>query len=359
MEFAVFALPTYFPERNEPEAEYFHRMLDFLTLAEELGFDSIWVNEHHFHPYGGMIPSPPLLLAALAQRTSRARLGTSVVLLPLHNPLHMAEELAMVDLLSRGRLEVGFGRGFVAHDYEVHRIPVEEGQDRLLESVDILVKAWSRAPFSHRGSYYQFDDVEVWPRPQQEPHPPLWMAATANPSSFETIGQRGYNLLTVGYVKPMEDLAHLIDIYRAARAAAGYPADGKVGTHYQVVVDEDRDRALAVALKGVRDYVTQNREAQSLARNTPLLAHTAELSKDGGAHLDIEELIHQGRVLAGTPDDVVASLERIRDAIGTTSIDCTFTFGGISYDIAERSMRLFAGEVIPRLRTPQLAGKRL
>src|SRR5712692_3032980 len=106
------------------------------------------------------------MLAALSQRTSRVRLGTSVVLLPLHNPVQVAEELAMVDLMSGGRLELGVGRGFVAHDYEALGVSYDDAQARLIESLEVVRKAWAGAPFSHQGRYHSFTDLEVWPRPE-------------------------------------------------------------------------------------------------------------------------------------------------------------------------------------------------
>src|SRR5947209_5515648 len=123
MRFGIFALPTYFAENDGSLSEFYQHILALLTEAEALGFDSAWVNEHHFHAYGGMIPSPPVLLAALARRTSRIRLGTSVALLPLHHPLQAAEAYAMLDQISGGRLDLGIGRGFVKNDYDTLGVP--------------------------------------------------------------------------------------------------------------------------------------------------------------------------------------------------------------------------------------------
>ncbi|MBM2811556.1 MAG: Luciferase-like, subgroup [Chloroflexi bacterium] len=354
MEFGVFALPTYFPESDGPEGEYFRKLIDFLVLAEDLGFDSVWVNEHHFHPYGGMIPSPPVLLGALARATRRVRLGTSVMVLPLHDPLDVAEQMAMIDLISGGRLDFGVGRGFVAHDYEVHNIAVSEGQDRTIECIEVILKAWSGQPFRHEGKHYQFDNVSVWPHPEQTPRPPVWMAATSNPASFELIGQHGFNLLTVAYLKTMEDLTGLIGLWRQGLAAGGHAGPRRVGAHYQVVLAEDRAEAHLLAEKSIRRYVLQNLEAQSLARTPVVRAETAALGRDAATSIDMARLVEEGRVLVGTPDDVVATLERVRDVLQVDEVHCTFTFGGIPFDRAERSMRLFAAEVIPRLREPNL-----
>jgi natural product biosynthesis luciferase-like monooxygenase protein len=354
MEFAVFALPTYYADRDGPEGPYFRHLVDFLASAEELGYDGVWANEHHFHPYGGMIPSPAVMLAALSQRTSRVRLGTSVTVLPLHNPIEVAEQLAMVDLMSGGRLELGVGRGFVAYDYEVNRIPLAEGQERTVEGLELVLQAWSRQRFTHEGKYYQYRDLEVWPRPEQLPHPPVWIAATTNPTSFELVGKLDHNLLTVGYLKPMEDLAALIQLYRDARSAAGHTTQRRIATHYQVVLTDDRASARRIAKEGLQRYVRLNFDAQSLAKTQVLRAETAAMARNPDS-IDIDALVEQGRVLAGTPDEVAATLKRARDVLGITGVDCTFTFGAIDWETAERSMRLFATDVIPQVRAAELA----
>jgi natural product biosynthesis luciferase-like monooxygenase protein len=355
LEFAVFALPTYFADRDGPQGPYMRRFVDFLASAEELGDDSVWANEHHFHPYGGFIPSPAVMLAALAQRTSRVRLGTSIVVLPLHQPHEIAEQFAMVDLMSGGRVELGVGRGFVTHDYELLGIPVDEGQDRTVEALEVILKAWERQPFSHSGKYYRYSDIEVWPFPEQEPHPPIWIAATTNPKSFELVGTLGHDLLTVAYLRPLTDLAASVRLYREALAAAGHDASGhRVGTHYQVVVDEDGAKARRIAHEALERYARQLMGLQQMA-TTP---GTPRPELRTVQSLSIEQAVEDGRILAGTPDECVTIIERAREAIGLTSVDCTFTFGGIDLETARRSMHLLATEVIPRLKATSLAASR-
>jgi alkanesulfonate monooxygenase SsuD/methylene tetrahydromethanopterin reductase-like flavin-dependent oxidoreductase (luciferase family) len=126
MKFGHFCLPTFFPDIDGNVGLLMRRWLDLLVESEALGFDSLWANEHHFDPYGGIIPSPATLLAALSQRTQRVRLGTSIVVLPLHSPIEVAEQLAMVDLMSSGRVEFGIGRGFVEFDYDRLHVPRED-----------------------------------------------------------------------------------------------------------------------------------------------------------------------------------------------------------------------------------------
>jgi len=345
MKFASYAMPSYDQRSGLSEGEFLRATIDQLASAESLGFDSIWVNEHHFHRYGGLMPALPPMLAALSQRTSRVRFGTSVVLLPVHHPLEVAEELAMVDLMSGGRLELGIGRGFVAHDYEVFDVPYHDAQDRLIESLEVLLKAWSGERFSHHGRYYSFTDLEVWPRPEQRPHPPIWIACSATPRNFEWTAQQGYNLLTIGYVRPVAKLAELTKIYRDARAAAGF-GPATIATHYHTVVAEDRQAARRIAEAALTEHVRLNAEARSLSKTD---------SPSASEDVCIEELVDQCRLIAGDPEDCARTLQMVADQTGCTESHCLFQFGNISFATAQRSMELFASEVIPRLREPLAA----
>jgi natural product biosynthesis luciferase-like monooxygenase protein len=348
MEFSLFALPTYYRETDGPLGSYYRRLVDFLVSAEELGYDGIWANEHHFHPYGGLIPSPAVLLSAIAQRTKRMRLGTSVVVLPLHNPIEIAEQLAMVDNMSGGRVDLGIGRGFVPFDYHMWNIPMGEGQERTLESLEVIIKAWSGKPFIHHGKYFDFENVEVWPLVEQQPHPPIWIAASNNPESFTSAGRNGYNLLTVSSLKPIERIAEMARYYHDAWKAAGHAPDGyKYNTHYQIVVDEDRDRARRVIAEAIPRYTSLLSEATSLYTapgQAPRVSALVDFSAEGW--------IEEGRILCGTPDDVVATLQRAERELGITGVDGTFYFGGMPFETAQRSLRMFAEHVIPRLRAP-------
>ena len=343
MKFAAYAMPSYQEAFGLTQSEFLRATIDLLAQAETLGFDSVWVNEHHFHQYGGLMPSLPTMLAAVSQRTSRVRMGTSVVLLPLHNPLVVAEQLAMVDLMSGGRLEFGVGRGFVAHDYEVIGVPYDDAQQRLIEALDVVRKAWSGEPINHDGTYYHYTNVEVWPRPEQRPHPPIWLAASRSPSSFEWAATHGLKLLTIGYVQPIATLAGLTKIYRDNWASA-QGSEPTIGTHYHVVVAEDRAVARRTAESGLAEHVRLNRLSQALSSTAPAREEPS-----------IEQLVDEGRLIAGDPEDCARMLRRAADEIGCTETHCLFQFGDISFATAQHSMELFAAEVMPRLRAAEAA----
>jgi natural product biosynthesis luciferase-like monooxygenase protein len=355
MNFAMFELPGYFPDRHGTEANYLRQAMDRLASAEALGFDAIWVNEHHFHPHGGLFSSLPVILATLAQRTRRVRLGTSVMVLPLHSPIAIAEQLALVDLLSEGRLDVGVGRGVVKYDYDVMGIPFAEGQARTLEALAVLLKAWSTRPFSHSGHFFHYTDVAIWPHPQQRPHPPIWLSATRNPESFATAGRMGLNLLTLAHLNPMADLAERVGLYRRSLVEAGHdPAQFRVGAHFHVLVTEDRAAARRLGQEALERHLKRGVESQAQAKDAPIRPEYEALVAPGG-RLDINAFIEAGRILIGTPDECVALAERVRDEVGLDGMNCTFSWGGLDDQTVERSLHLFATEVMPRVRGPMLA----
>ena len=350
MKFGHFCLPTFFPDVDGTVGLLMRRWLDLLTESETLGFDSLWANEHHFDPYGGIIPSPPTILAALSQRTQRARLGTSIVVLPLHSPIEIAEQLAMVDLMSNGRVEFGIGRGFVEYDYDRLHVSREGSNERMREQLEIILKAWSGEPFEHRGQFYQYEALEVWPRPEQRPHPPIWVSCSRTPSSFEWAGQRGFNVLTVAY-HSVENLTAMNRLYRDAWDKAGHPK-GKwnLAAHYHVVLAENKHEARDIARNAWRRYIEATTHTSERIGKTATGVIAENRRKMMEDLLDTDRMVAELRQIACTPDECVDLLEKAQDRMGFTQCDCTFFFGGINFEQAQRSLRLFAKEVMPKLR---------
>jgi probable F420-dependent oxidoreductase len=341
VKFGTFSLPSYVPEYDGTITNFYKRILELVEHSEEVGFDSAWFNEHHFHPFGGMIPSPPVALAAVAARTSHIRLGTSIAILPLHNPIHLAEAYAMLDQISEGRLEFGVGRGYLKHDYDVLGVPWDEGHERMFEGLQVILEAWQRQPFTFHGKFFNYDDVSVWPVPVQRPHPPVWGAATRSAESFEWFGRHGFDLLTLMHLKPLDEQATFVRIYRDAAAAVGRdPATVRVSTHFEVYCAENRDEA-------TREFVT----ARTLVANEFIAARRLSGATVAASELvPPERMIEEGRVCVGRPDDCAHIIKQARDTIGLTGVDCSFYFGSIDYTKARRSMDLFASEVIPQLK---------
>jgi len=349
MKFGHFCLPTYFADVDGDVGSFMRRFVDFLVSSEDAGFDMLFANEHHFDAYGGIIPSPTIMVAALAQRTKRVRLGSSIIVLPLHSPIEIAEQWGMIDLMSSGRVELGVGRGFVEFDYDRLHVPLQGAQDRLKDGVALIRKAWSGERFSHNGPYYQYENLQVWPRPQQRPHPPIWLSCGGTPDSFRWAGEQGFGIFTVAY-RGVQPLIPLNKIYRDAWIAAGHPAkDYKIAAHYQVVLSEDGAEARDIAAKALKRYVGATTHTRDRVRDIHG-ASTPGLDEVEQQVLDVAKMVEECRVIAGTPEDAVKLLTKAQEMMGITQVDCTFYFGGIPFELAQRSHRLFAEKVMPRLR---------
>jgi alkanesulfonate monooxygenase SsuD/methylene tetrahydromethanopterin reductase-like flavin-dependent oxidoreductase (luciferase family) len=323
------------------------RLLDLLASAETLGFNNIWLNERHFDAWGGLLPSPPMLLAALSQRTSLVRLGTSITVLGLHHPLSIAEQIAMLDLMSGGRVDFGVGRGSEAYDYEAFGLDYTQAQERTLEALEVILKAWSGEPVEHHGAHFQLPRVQVWPRPQQQPHPPIWFSCLSNPANFEWTARKGYHLLSLGFPTPVARFAELARLYSQAWRDAGHRPDGfKFGTLYHTVVCERGDRARELAIAAFSRFLAQLRESRQRPTRYGAPARAGELITDH----DVPQLIAEGRLIAGNPAEVADTLRYLRSEVGFTQVDLMFQLGGLSFEVAQESMQLFAQEVMPLLR---------
>jgi len=220
----------------------FKDYIEYNVEAEALGYNSTFVVEHHFTGFG-QVSASLNLLTWVAARTTTLRLGTAVIVLPWHNPVLLAEQAATLDLISGGRLDFGIGKGYRHNEFAGFRIPPEEAEPRFEESVEVMTKAFvSRQRFSHRGKFWQFDDIVVEPPPSQQPHPPFWVAAGSE-GSIRKAAQRGFNLILDQYASP-EVIGQRIALYRSA----GMPT-GRIAVARQAYVANDRADAEAALQK--------------------------------------------------------------------------------------------------------------
>lgn len=324
-----------------PSGEVLGRALRSARLAETLGFSHLWVAEHHFINYS-YSSQPFVLLAHLAALTERIRLGTAIVPLPLHNPLLVAEQAAAVDQLSGGRLELGLGKGYQRFQYERLGIEKSDEQARYDEAIDLLRLALQGRPFSFEGRYFKVPETLVYPQPLQRPVP-AWAAVNSTvPAVVEAALARGLHLFG-GTLEPISRLVDMRRRYAAAFAAA--PGPVRVGTQRPVFVGESEAEVRAVV-----------EQARWNARAGLSLRHEIGGVEDGrvtAAPLDGEpstEEILAEHMVAGTPEQCLRQLERIRAGTGADLFNCNFCFGAMTEAQVERSMRLFAEAVLPALR---------
>jgi len=336
------------------QREAFDEALATAEAAEALGYDGIWLTERHFSPPWGStavssIGSAPLLLAtAIATRTRQLRVGTAVLLLPLGHPVRMAEEVATLDNLSHGRLDVGVGRSSFPRAYEGYNISYEESRARFRECLDVMRLAWTQERFSYAGTFYTCRDVEVIPKPYQTPHPPLHHAATTR-DTFAAIGTLGLPLLVGAASTALANLAEVIAEYQAAWQDAGHPGQGEVRLRLPIYVAESMDKAQSEPQASAMPYYERVRQSYLRSANafesTTRTARAAQL-----AALTYADVL-QSRVVFGTPALVAERLRTLRHEVGLAGIIMEPNVGGrIPPELLRRSMRLFAEEVAPQVR---------
>src|SRR5262245_62654398 len=223
MQFGVQFFPSVGPAQKSA-AEYFSESLALAEEADALGFTHVRTVEHYFEPYGGYTPNPIVFLSALSQRTRQMRLVTGAVLPVFNHPLKLAGEIAMLDAISGGRLDVGVARAFLPHEFRRFGISPDESRARFTEGLEQIELLLTTESATHHGKFHSFEDVTSLPRPTQKPRPPFYIAATRTPESFEFAGRAGHALMAI----PIGPLRGLIERYRSAWQEAGHPGEGVV-----------------------------------------------------------------------------------------------------------------------------------
>src|SRR5579884_3100585 len=326
--------PSASEEADFDSAEGFRDFIEYNIEAEALGFHGTFVVEHHFTGYG-QVSATINLLTWLGARTRTLRLGTAVMVLPWHNPVLLAEQAATLDLLSGGRLDFGVGKGYRYNEFAGFCVPIAEADARFQECLDVIVTAWtSNAPFSHRGRYWQFDNIVVEPPTAQRPHPPIWMGA-GGASSIRQVAERGYNLLLGQYASPA-DVAQSIATFKDAVEARGRrfdPMQVGVTRAFFVCDTEEEEAALQRRLA--------NRVRQLKLATQPdgtVLGGPDRATGD-------PDTVNRRSAMYGTPDEVAQRLEELRAAgVGYVLINGGGSGGGAR---GRASLRRFAREVMP------------
>ncbi len=343
-----------FPDRGpdtRPANQYYKEVLDLTERADQLGFYSVKIVEHYAFAYGGYSPNPLLFLSAAAQRTKHLRLVTGCVLPAFSHPVKLAGELAMVDAISNGRLEVGFARAFIPGEFDAFGISMDESRARFDQGIEAIKELWTKKKASYKGSIYSFENVESLPRPTQQPYPPIWIAAVATPASYEWAGKMGYNLMIVPYLGNFAELKEHIELYKEAYESNGH---GKVTPDnfmmvLHTVVADTEEEAIKIAKPASESYIEVFKEAASSWNQT--------VSKDYQKYnllpqlldaLSFDRILNEKRAVIGTPDQVYESIRRLTDYFGCGQLSLQMYFGGITYEQAKNSMELFASKVMNR-----------
>ena len=333
--------------------------LDQLAHAEQLGFDAIGVNEHHQTAYG-LMPAPNLIASALIQRTKKVQIAILGRALPLvNNPVNIAEEFAMLDVLSKGRIITGFVRG-IGNEYHATGINPYFSHERYQEAHDLIVAAWTKpGPFSFEGEHFNFRYVNLWPRPYQQPHPPIWIPSMGSSETIKWAAapERKYPFLVTFSGRDL--VARYLNMYREQAKEYGYEASpGQLGWASPIYVADTDERARAEAKAGIEslfnDFLVVPWEMLLPPGYMSLssMKNTLKMRKSLGSQVrhSFEALLEAGTVAVGSPRTVREQLARQRDKTGAENLVAMLQFGVLSDELTKRNMEMFAAEVMPHLR---------
>lgn len=316
------------------ESEVYEAQLDQIIQADKLGFHRVWLTEHHFssEPYVPDVEgeycisaSPFAMACAVARLTHNVRIGSAVKVLPLEHPLRTAEDVAMADILSGGRIDFGVGLGYRKYEFDGMRVPMEEKLARFQEALKIILGVWTTEEFAYEGRFWSVPRLTLVPKPLQKPHPPVWIATRLGTSEqINYAVENNYRLLCAWASLPeLKATYDLMADTRKKRGLGNEPFDFTCVRHV-FVAETDWDA-----------------EEQGRAHVEYYLKSTAQF-RPIGAH-------ERGEMIFGSPKTVIAKLQRLNELTGINNVMCWMNFGGMPQDMVLRSMSLFAGEVIPAM----------
>ena len=334
--------------RGIGESEAFRETLELVEAADAWGLDGVWLGEIHFNGARSVQSSPLALAAFIAARWRRIRVGTAVQVLPLGNPLRIAEDVATVDQLSEGRFDFGVGRSGSARSYDVLGVPYGESQARFLESLEIIREAWKGRPFSHDGKFYRFANATVSPTPYQKPHPSIRIAANS-PETFVQVGQLGLPIFVGLRDHDVTTLGAALDAYRKAWRDGGHPGSPDVFLRIPVYAAPTEEEALADPRENLEYFFGRHAELvrSGLGREDTGPAERRRVLANQISGMSYEALV-KSRAALGTVPTLIDRLKTLRDELGLDGVVAELNPGGLlSMEKMKRTLRLLTTEIMP------------
>lgn len=349
MKFGLFILPSWPEAAPSHQGRIYQEAVEQIQYAEALGFDAVWLAEHHFTRFG-VVPSALPFATYVAARTKTIRIGLGVSVLTFHHPVFTAEEAAMLDVLSNGRLDFGVGRGQVVYEYNNFRVDYESRSQRFQEIVDIILGLWQTPGFTYHGLYYRVDDMTITPTPVQQPHPPMYLAVSRSPESVDVAVSRDLPILTSANT-PDDDVLGIRSLYFERCAAANKPPQVADMPFFRMVhVAADAKQAVEIP----RASLTWVRDLNSLRRT---LTGGSEIYMDlerwrCTRTVEVPTYASEIQTTAyfGTPDYLVRRLQTLQQEYNVQYFGASMSFGKMRHADVMRSMELFAREVMPQFR---------
>jgi alkanesulfonate monooxygenase SsuD/methylene tetrahydromethanopterin reductase-like flavin-dependent oxidoreductase (luciferase family) len=330
------------------EAQAFDAAFSLVDAAEQWGLDAVWLAELHFAPKRSVLSAPLTIASAIAARTSKIKIGTAVQVLPLCHPLQLAEEAATVDQISHGRLIFGVGRSGFARVYQQYGVPYAESRERFAEILEVVRRAWTQETFSFEGEHYRFHDTCVVPKPYQQPHPPIRVAATS-PDTFPSLGAQGLDIFAAVRTGTLAELAPNLAAYRSAFAQAGHKGRGQVFLRVPVYVADTMTRAIEEPQASIMQFYRQLGEQLEASAGQAGTRAVEQRDVRGRRLQEISfDEVLKDKVIVGTPDVVTKRLKTITDDLGLDGILAELNSGGLTPPAGvKRSLQLLCEEVMP------------
>ncbi len=321
------------PERRVSLETVYDRALNRIEIMDRTGYDTVWLAEHHFSSYS-ICPSVHLMGMHVAGRTQNLRIGTAVSLAAFYHPLRLAEEVAMLDVLTGGRVNWGAGRGFDPVEFKTFGVPLDKSKERFRESVDIVLAAWQNDRLTWESENWRFEDVEVLPKPAQKPHPPVWVAA-GSPDAVQWAAERGYTIM-LGPHGHFELIATHRENYRKILMANGHTFEGREIPMTRLIAVADSDgEAEEIVRRGAAWMVdAYKNESKGMANPTATVEAGGQVRE-----LDPVERYLEGVAVWGTPDRVIDQLHRLQEEIHLDYLMCA--------PLSHSSFMMFTEKVMP------------
>jgi len=335
---------------GQSEAEAFTTAFEQVDAAERWGLDAIWLAEIHMAPERSVCAAPLTIASAIAARTKNIKIGLGVQVLPLCQPLRLAEEAATVDHISRGRLIFGVGRSGFPRAYEAYGISYGESPERFGEVLEVVKRAWTEETFSFSGKYYNYENVCIVPKPYRKPHPPIRIAANRE-DTFIAAGQQGYAVFVGARRGTIEEVLPNLQIYRDAWKAAGHPGKGDVYLRAPVYVGDTVEQALSDPEESLMQFYRYLGARLEESANRAGIFDTARRI-EGAQRLQTMtyDEARGGRAILGTPEVVADRLAELREQLGLSGILAELNCGGlVPHERVMRSLQLLCEKVQPRL----------
>jgi len=350
MKFGLFYLPTYLPTVHDAQTHY-RRIIEQVEYADTIGIDYAWIVEHHFVRHGGLCSSPYAFLGYLAARTTHIRLGTGATVLPLNDPVRVAEQAATLDQLSQGRFDFGIGRGFLRDEFDAFGVDMQESRARVEEGVDLIKRAWANPTLEYTSQFRPpMADLPILPPIYQQPHPPIWVACFLSPESFAWTAQEGYNLLYVAYhVEPSVAVERIGWYVNALRTHGRRVEDHEICCvyHAHFLASDDDDMLQQVVHQAMSEYAAAGLEATR--RPPDPVAYKGYEQRDAGQRRFGFETYFPGRVLMGGPRQAIERLKVLK-SVGITQVAMLVDFGSLPQVEIMRSLEIFGREILPHVR---------